>query len=165
MRSSSRIWSALLLGCVVVSPAFAQAKFDAAATLPQIIECKLSQDGYLGTHFPSEAEMKKLKWVQITSTGGLTLDYQLPKPITVFGYQTAHIQFTSGGMLAVLDEPDAKKLATTLKVPKVLADSAEFYHGYDKLAFPEPTLNSLGRHVYATAKMPGKTIVGCYYVI
>lgn len=107
-----------ILTLILATPAFAQddEEFDpAAVSVTDAINCHLDVPTYNGFALGISGEddvATQLGWVKIDTDNPFLLEYRLPEPIAVTGeWQTDHIAFSAGGILAVLDEPDPAVIA------------------------------------------------------
>ncbi len=138
-----------------------------------MIECRTAAPEYLSFvmgDFQQARYKARLKIKRITQDNPFIYEYELPTPITAYGYDTRRIAFTSSGIMALVDEPDPAQLA------KRLGLAIAYQQGEKILASklisktePEPYIDDLlmwqevRRELSTVSSHPGKTLVGCSY--
>jgi hypothetical protein len=97
-------------------------------------------------------------------------EYESDRPVNVFGYTTRRVVFTSAGMMAVLDTPDAAKVAAELGVPSAMDMPGKFLgektvSEIKETADGEDWIYSVKLNVSTVTSHPGKTLAGCSYTV
>lgn len=109
-----------LMAALVIAIPFSAMPLPAAAVAPQgsdlldALGCKLEVpdfNGFAMSVSGGDGLAKARHWVKIETGNPFLSEYELPAPITVAGYATRRIAFSSGGILAVLDEAEPEKIA------------------------------------------------------
>ena len=187
------------LALALLSLAFAPCCAVAQNAAPEVriedaLACKLAVPDY--NHFAMNLDdddtgYKALGWAKQDSASPMVNQYDLPQPITIDGHTTSTLVFSSGGLAAVLDDPDTlgvargaglantvpshEELARMLKLTP--AQAAQFPDNHivkaqkvlvDKTgADPDPKLGKVHTRVVRlienNADLPGKTLDGCSY--
>ncbi|MBO9707805.1 MAG: hypothetical protein J7521_06310 [Caulobacter sp.] len=107
---------------------------------------------------------------EVKSANFMLMEYDLARPITVFGRQTRRVAFTSSGPMAVLDEADPHPLAKALGVIPVVDAPGKFL---GEVVVSETSETSEGStlktrvslNVSTVTTHPGKTLAGCSYTL
>ena len=122
---------------------------------------------------PESARAMKLFGIsELPSANPFLREFQLSKPVTVFGRQTSQIAFASTGPLAVLDEVDPHPLAKQLGVAASVDQPNKFLAEKVILSRKDQQENSdtvletrISLSVSTVDTHPGKTLAGCSYSI
>lgn len=156
---------------VAFAPAASQMAADAAgADLPALIECRAPRSEYLrfGTWLVDDG-VSHPGYTKVKTGNPFLSEYRLATPIRVFGRSTQTITLTSSGILAVLDAPSAKALASELGVEDSLGLPGKFVG--EKIVSSvqladEPEMvvtQTVTLNVSEVSTHPGKTLAGCTY--
>jgi hypothetical protein len=140
-----------------------------AIDLPKLIECRAEMADYtqLATKIGADGDGSPLGWTKIKQPNGFIAEYQLPKPIVVFGgYKTRRIAFSASGILAILEHGQVKPeaLATKLHLEPVQV-------GGNRLIYAKVVKNDtddvasivIRLNVSTLDSHSGKTFAGCEY--
>lgn len=97
-------------------------------------------------------------------------EFRLAAPITVFGHRTERIALAGASIMAVLDEPDPRRLAGTLKLETGYDADGKFMAGRELVSRDvrdpgtgEAQIESIILSVSTVHSHPGKTLAGCTY--
>lgn len=107
-------------------PAAADEFDPATLDLPALVECRVDVPAYTSFAFWLAGEPDapgKLGWRAIDSGNPFLSQYEMDKPLTVFGLETKTIVFTSSGPMAVLDGVSVSDLAKKLGIEPTLSTS------------------------------------------
>jgi hypothetical protein len=148
--------------------------FDPAALdLAALIECRADIPAYNGFAFwlagePGAAE--KLGWQQVETDNLFLQQYEMDRPVTVFGRATRTVAFTSTGPMAVLDGIAAPELAGELGIVPVVATPEKFLG--DKVVVEKSETaegvtyaTRISLNVSTVDTHPGKVLAGCSYAL
>lgn len=104
------VFGAAFLACIVHAPSAAQDElfeFDPMTIdIADAINCKLDVPTYNGFAISIGDDRKKRGWKIVKSDNPFLNEYLLKEPITIAGYQTNRIAFSSSAVMAVLDLAD-----------------------------------------------------------
>ncbi|WP_296278804.1 hypothetical protein [Pseudoxanthomonas sp.] len=161
--------SAPLLALLLPLSAAAQ---DASVDLAALIECRGDLARLMALAPALEDPLKAVAqgWQPLPQANMFMTEYRLASPIRVFGHQTAHIAFSGGGVVALLDLPDPRPLARQLALETAIDTPEKAMFG--KEVRSEETLDpdtgkvmidSAVLNVSNVSSHPGKTLVGCSY--
>jgi hypothetical protein len=140
--------------------------------LVALIECKQEVSDFLALdpalHDPLKAVA--LGWKPLPQVNQFMTEFQLVKPIIVFGHSTDHIAFAGDSIMAILDLPDPRPLAHQLQLETGLDTPEKAIFG-KQLRETEQTDPASGQtliqaiilNVSNVASHPGKTLAGCSY--
>jgi hypothetical protein len=116
--------------------------------------------------------VKRLGWVALPEKNPFLKEYRTPKVVRVFGHTTRHIAFTAHGLLAVLDQANARQLAKRLRLAaavdtndKVLFSRLISKESKEDKAIGMVVTKTISLNVSTVSSHPGKTLVGCSYRI
>ncbi|MET0575227.1 MAG: hypothetical protein ABWZ83_05150 [Mesorhizobium sp.] len=105
------------------APAAAQDFDPATLDLAGLIECRADVKDYNRFAFWLTGEendaLRKLGWTEMDSGNPLLGQFKLPKPVSVFGYETDSVVFTSSGPMAVLDNVSPQGLTDKLGISPI----------------------------------------------
>jgi hypothetical protein len=164
MTKATRLpYAVTLLALLAMPPSEAATPID----LPRLIECRAEVGDYTQLAMRIGQDEKALGFIKVKQPNTFIVEYQLAKPITVFGgYKTQRIAFGSSGILAILDGKQAtpKGLATKLKLQAFPMGTHQTIYARvikddtDVVASIVIRLNAstIDSH-------PGKTFIGCEY--
>ncbi|MFE0017219.1 hypothetical protein ACFWXH_20385 [Mesorhizobium sp. NPDC059054] len=156
-----------------VLPAAAQEFDPAALDLPALVECRADVPTYNGLAFWLTGEPEaagELGWRKVDSGNPFLSQYELEKPLTVFGTETKALVFTSSGPMAVLEGVTATDLARKLGIEPMISTEQKFL---GEKVILEKTETSEGvtlatrvsLNVSTVESHPGKVLAGCSYKI
>jgi hypothetical protein len=162
----------LLLGAAfTLAPAASATSAGAVADdLPALIECRAPASEYLrfGTWLVDD-KLSHAGYTKVETGNPFLTQYRLATPIRVFGHPAQSIALNSSGIMAVLDSPSAKALASELGVEDALGIPGKFMG--ERLVSSaqltdDPDLMVTQRIAINVAEVsthPGKTLAGCSY--
>ncbi|WDS36014.1 hypothetical protein [Pseudoxanthomonas sp.] len=140
--------------------------------LAALIECKKEVADFLALDPAVRDPLKAvaLGWKPLPQVNQFMTEFQLLKPITVFGHATDHIAFAGDSIMAILDLPDPRPLAHQLDLETGLDTPQKAIFG-KQLRETEQTDPASGQtliqaiilNVSNVASHPGKTLAGCSY--
>ncbi|MEG3175601.1 hypothetical protein U1872_05110 [Sphingomonas sp. RB3P16] len=87
------------------------------------INCRLDVPSYMQFAMAIDGEEKLAqtrRWKRVASRNAFMNEYELPKAITVGGYSTRRIAFTSNAILAILDLPEPATLARSEQIENAM---------------------------------------------
>jgi hypothetical protein len=140
-----------------------------------VIGCKIGADNYIGfvmtvTVDNEPGSYQARGWKKVDSHNSWMTQYHLPKPITVFGYATSDITFTSSAMLAVIALADPTSLAASQNVENIMHAAGRFMGEREISDTTEidreagfTIKQSTRLNISTVASHPGKTLIGCSY--
>ncbi len=152
------------------------APFPAAASssidLPALIECRQSVSEFAALA-PVAADPLKavaLGWRPLPQGNLFMNEYRLNTPITVFGHGAEHIAMAGGTIVAVLDLPDPRVLASELALETGYDADNKFMAGRELVSRDvidaktgQALIESVILSVSNVTSHPGKTLAGCTY--
>lgn len=167
MTVSSR---ALLLALALTLTS-AGAEAAPGVDLDKLLECRADMAAYtkLATSLTEDGGAAKLGWKKVEGPNGFIAEYELPKPVRVFGgHQTKRIAFGASGILGVFDAKQIppKVLATKLGLEVVQAGTDRvMYVKTVKSDSDEIATVAIRLTVSTITSHPGKTFAGCEYQV
>jgi len=97
-------------------------------------------------------------------------EFRLATPITVFGHRTERVALAGASIMAVLDEPDPRPLASTLELETGYDADGKFMAGRELVSRDmrdpgtgEAQIESIILSISTVQSHPGKTLAGCTY--
>lgn len=144
------------------------AKIDLAA----LAECKreLADFHYLAPALSDPLQAVALGWRPLPQANLFMTEFMLNTPISVFGYTTDHIAFTSDSIIAILDLPDPRPLARQLELETGIDTPEKALFGKELVSEEEQDpatgtalIRSVVLNVSNVSSHPGKTLAGCSY--
>lgn len=148
--------------------AFDPAKLD----LARLIECRAQVPDYneLASWIQTEPQvLHKLGWKQLESGNPFLNQYEMDRPVAVFGTETKDIAFAGSAILAVLPGDKPAALAGRLGVD-ALIDNPEKFMGEKVIAEATDDTNEMmtiktriSLNVSTVESHPGKVLAGCSY--
>ncbi|MCL7714223.1 hypothetical protein [Stenotrophomonas mori] len=140
--------------------------------LPALIECRQGVDDFAAlapiTGDPLKAVA--LGWRPLPQGNLFMTEYMLNTPVTVFGHTTRQIAVAGASLMAVLDLPDPRPLATALALETGYDADGKFMAGRELVSRDvsdpdsgEALIESVILSVSTVASHPGKTLAGCTY--
>lgn len=161
------------LALLAAGPAVAQEFDPGTLDLPALIECRADVPAYNGFAFWLAGETdaaEKLGWRKGESGNPFLAQYELEKPVSVFGVQAKSVVFTSSGPMAVLDGVTAPELAQKLGIQPTIANPQKFLGEKvvsDKTESSEGVtfVTRISLNVSTVDTHPGKVLAGCSYKI
>lgn len=119
--------------------------------------------------FQSEKFKSKSRIKKINQGNPFLAEYELPEPITVFGYTTNRIVFTSAGVMAVVDESDPRQTAEKLQL-NVVYQAGTKIMATKTISESRPEMigeikvwQKTSRDLSTVDSHPGKMLIGCTY--
>jgi hypothetical protein len=156
---------------LVLASTSASATVAAGADLEKLVECRADMAAYtkLATSLTEEGGAAKLGWKKIEGPNAFIAEYELPKPLRVFGgYKTKRIAFGASGILGVFDgkQVPPKALATKLGLEAVAAGSDRVMYVKTVKSDSDEVASIVIRLTASTiTSHPGKTFAGCEYQV
>lgn len=142
--------------------------------LPGLIECKreLADFHYLAPALVEPLQAVALGWRPLPQANLFMTEFMLNVPISVFGHRTDHIAFTGDSIIAILDLADPRPLAKQLELETAVDTPAKAMFGKELRSHEqrdEPSgitlIDSVVLNVSNVSSHPGKTLVGCSYIM
>ncbi|WP_254775225.1 hypothetical protein [Pseudoxanthomonas sp. GM95] len=140
--------------------------------LAALIECRKEVPDFLALEPALRDPLKAvaLGWKPLPQVNQFMTEFELVKPITVFGHATSHIAFAGDSIMAILDLPDPRPLAHQLDLETGIDTPEKAIFG-KQLRETEKTDPASGQtliqaiilNVSNVASHPGKTLAGCSY--
>ena len=146
------------------------AKIDLAA----LIECRgrLEQFHALAPVVSTPLRAVALGWQPLPQANLFMTEFRLNTPISVFGHASDHIAFTGDSIIAVLDLPDPRPLARQLELETAVDTPAKAMFGKELRSHEQrdeasgiTLVDSVILNVSNVSSHPGKTLVGCSYIM
>jgi hypothetical protein len=173
MRGHGRLLTFAMLAATCGPPAMAQEFDPATLDLAALVECRADLPAYNNFAFwlagtPDAAE--RLGWRQVETDNPFLQQYEMDRPVTVFGRPTQTIAFTSTGPMAVLDGVATQDLAGELGIvpvvstgekvlgEKVVAEKSETADGVTYATRISLNVSTVDTH-------PGKVLAGCSFAL
>lgn len=174
---------ALAIALLGALPAAAQAQAvdddswsPLSLTIEDILGCKIdtrSFNGFASMLDDAREGAAARGWTRVRTDNPLLVLYRLKAPIRVAGYSTQIVALSAGGMLAVLDTPNAEAVARAagltpddyVKTPAKFLGQKEVYRKEGKDDLLGAFVDTHGIAVSTVTDMPGKTLYGCAYRI
>ncbi len=174
MRGGRRLLAVAAFAAVWAAANADAQEFDPASLdLPALIECRADVPAYNGFAFwlagePAAAD--KLGWRRVETDNFFLQQYELDRPVTVFGHPTQTVAFTSTGPMALLDGLAAPDLAKELGIEPVVATPEKFLGEkvvIEKSETADGTTYStrISLNVSTVDTHPGKVLAGCSYAL
>lgn len=145
---------------------------EAPVDLAALVECRgdLGQLAALAPALEDPLKAVALGWQPLPQANMFMTEYRLASPIRVFGHESAHIAFSGGGVIALLDLPDPRPLAKQLALETAIDTPAKAMFGKEVRseetldpASGKALIDSAVLNVSNVSSHPGKTLVGCSY--
>jgi hypothetical protein len=172
--------SAVLVSAIVAMPALVSAaeapEFDPETVdVADIIGCKIDAGHYLGfimtlTTDDEPGSYQQRGWSKVKSPNPMMTQYRLPMPVTVYGYTTSDVVFTSSAMLAVIDLADPTALAKAQNVENIFPGASRFMGEREISNTTEVNTEAditfkkrVAVNISTVSSHPGKTLIGCSY--
>lgn len=164
--------SLLLASCVALTLPVAAHAQAGATDLASLIECRGDIAGLTALAPALEDPLKAvaLGWQPLSQTNMFMTEYRLASPIRVFGHGTDHIAFTGSSVMAILDLPDPRPLASELGLETAIDTPAKAMFGKELRSEEsrdaesgQVLIESVVLNVSNVSSHPGKTLVGCSY--
>lgn len=153
---------------IAVGSAQAQPTID----LPALIECRqsVSEFAALAPIVNDPLKAVALGWRPLPQGNLFMAEYQLNTPITVFGHASDHVAMAGGTIIAILDLPDPRPLATQLELETGYDAPDKFMAGRELVSRDvkdaetgEALIESVILSLSTVNSHPGKTLAGCTY--
>ncbi|MBN6151224.1 hypothetical protein JR065_12815 [Xanthomonas sp. AmX2] len=169
---------ALLAGAALppaqaAAPAATAAAVPAQAIdLPALLECRRSvaEFGALAPLLADPLKAVAQGWKPLPQTNLFMSEYELIRPIQVFGHSTTRIAVAGASVMAILDLPDPRPLAKQLQLEAAVDTPEKAMFGRElvsrDVADPktgEAMIESIILSVSTVKSHPGKTLAGCSY--
>ena len=142
--------------------------------LPGLIECKreLADFHYLAPALVEPLQAVALGWRPLPQANLFMTEFMLNTPISVFGHGTDHIAFTGDSIIAILDLADPRPLARQLELETAVDTPAKAMFGKELRSHEQhdeasgmTLVDSVVLNVSNVSSHPGKTLVGCSYIM
>ena len=140
--------------------------------LAALIECRGDMAGFmaLAPALQDPLEAVALGWQPLPQANMFMTEYRLASPIRVFGHESSHIAFSGGSVMAILDLPDPRPLASELGLETAIDTPAKAMFGKELRSEEsrdgesgQVLIESVILNVSNVSSHPGKTLVGCSY--
>ena len=140
--------------------------------LAALIECRGDMAGFmaLAPALQDPLEAVALGWQPLPQANMFMTEYRLASPIRVFGHESSHIAFTGSSVMAILDLPDPRPLASELGLETAIDTPAKAMFGKELRSEEsrdgesgQVLIESVILNVSNVSSHPGKTLVGCSY--
>jgi hypothetical protein len=172
--------SAIFAGILAVLSTEASAadvpEFDPETVdVADVTGCKIDAGHYMGFVMTLSTDdepgsYQKRGWKKMGSPNPMMTQYHLPAPVTVYGYTTSDVAFTSSAMLAVIDLADPTALAKAHNVENIIPGAPRFM-GEREISDTTEIDKEAGYtfkkrvalNISTLASHPGKTLIGCSY--
>jgi hypothetical protein len=160
--------SLVLLALACALPATAAPAID----LPALLECRqrVADFAALGPLLADPLKAVAQGWQPLPQSNLFMSEYALARPIQVFGHSTSHIAFAGASVMAILDLPDPRPLATELRLEAAVDTPEKAMFGREVVSRDvtdpktgEPMIESIILSLSTVKSHPGKTLVGCSY--
>lgn len=161
-----------LASCIALAlPVPAHAR-TAPPDLAALIECRGDMAGLmaLAPALQDPLEAVALGWQPLPQANMFMTEYRLASPIRVFGHESGHIAFSGGSVMAILDLPDPRPLASELGLETAIDTPAKAMFGKELRSEESRDaesglvlIESVILNVSNVSSHPGKTLVGCSY--
>jgi hypothetical protein len=144
----------------------------ATPDLAALIECRGDMAGLmaLAPALQDPLEAVALGWQPLPQANMFMTEYRLASPIRVFGHESGHIAFSGGSVMAILDLPDPRPLASELGLETAIDTPAKAMFGKELRSEEsrdaesgQVLIESVILNVSNVSSHPGKTLVGCSY--
>ena len=142
--------------------------------LSGLIECKreLADFHYLAPALVEPLQAVALGWRPLPQANLFMTEFMLNAPISVFGHSTDHIAFTGDSIIAILDLVDPRPLAKQLELETAVDTPAKAMFGKELRSHEQrdessgiTRVDSVILNVSNVSSHPGKTLVGCSYIM
>lgn len=142
--------------------------------LPGLIECtrELADFRYLAPALIEPLQAVALGWRPLPQANLFMTEFMLNAPISVFGHSTDHIAFTGDSIIALLDLADPRPLAKQLELETAVDTPAKAMFGKELRSHEQhdeasgiTLIDSVVLNVSNVSSHPGKTLVGCSYIM
>lgn len=142
--------------------------------LPGLVECKreLADFHYLAPALVEPLQAVALGWRPLPQANLFMTEFMLNAPISVFGHDTDHIAFTGDSIIAILDLADPRPLARQLELETAVDTPAKAMFGKELRSHEQrdeasgiTLIDSVVLNVSNVSSHPGKTLVGCSYIM
>lgn len=142
--------------------------------LPGLIECKreLADFHYLAPALIEPLQAVALGWRPLPQANLFMTEFMLNAPISVFGYSTDHIAVTGDSIIAILDLADPRPLAKQLELETAVDTPAKAMFGKELRSHEQSDeasgvtmIDSVVLNVSNVSSHPGRTLVGCSYIM
>jgi hypothetical protein len=142
--------------------------------LSGLIECKheLADFHYLAPALIEPLQAVALGWRPLPQANLFMTEFMLNTPISVFGHSTDHIAFTGDSIIAILDLADPRPLAKQLELETAVDTPAKAMFGKELRSHEQrdqasgvTLIDSVVLNVSNVSSHPGKTLVGCSYIM
>jgi len=142
--------------------------------LAGLIECKreLADFHYLAPALVEPLQAVALGWRPLPQANLFMTEFMLNAPISVFGHETDHIAFTGDSIIALLDLADPRPLAKQLELETAVDTPAKAMFGKELRSHEQRDeasgvvfIDSVVLNVSNVSSHPGKTLVGCSYIM
>ncbi len=142
--------------------------------LSGLIECKreLADFHYLAPALVEPLQAVALGWRPLPQANLFMTEFMLNAPVSVFGHSTHHIAFTGDSIIAILDLADPRPLAKQLELETAVDTPAKAMFGKELRSHEQrdeasgiTLVDSVILNVSNVSSHPGKTLVGCSYIM
>lgn len=167
--------SLLLFALAAALPAAAADPGSAPAPaidLPALLECRqrVADFAAVGPLLADPLKAVAQGWRPLPQSNLFMREYELVRPIQVFGHSTTRIAFAGASAMAILDLPDPRPLAKQLQLEAAVDTPDKAMFGREVVSRDvtdpktgEPMIESIILSVSTVKSHPGQTLAGCSY--
>jgi len=134
--------------------------------LPKIIECRGDMADFfdLGRKMGPDLSGAPLGWKRIEQSNPLITEFEVPRPIKVFGRSTKRIAATGSGLLAILSGATQEALGAELRLkPVTVTPSQSILARIVTQTADDVATTTIRLNVSKLVTHPGKVFAGCEY--
>lgn len=143
-----------------------------AIDLPALLECRqrVADFAALGPLLADPLKAVAQGWRPLPQSNLFMSEYELVRPIQVFGHSTTRIAVAGASVMAILDLADPRPLATQLQLEAAVDTPEKAMFGREVVSRDvtdpktgEPMIESIILSLSTVKSHPGKTLAGCSY--
>ncbi|MCC4594760.1 hypothetical protein NRY95_08915 [Xanthomonas campestris pv. phormiicola] len=144
----------------------------AAIDLPALLECRqrVADFAALGPLLADPLKAVAQGWRPLPQSNLFMREYELVRPIQVFGHSTTRIAFAGASVMAILDLPDPRPLARQLQLEAAVDTPDKAMFGREVVSRDvtdpktgAPMIESIILGLSTVKSHPGQTLAGCSY--
>ncbi|WP_369980853.1 hypothetical protein [Xanthomonas bundabergensis] len=164
--------SLVLLALACALPAAAAPASAPAIDLPALLECRqgVADFAALGPLLADPLKAVAQGWRPLPQSNLFMSEYELVRPIQVFGHSTNRIAVAGASVMAILDLADPRPLAKQLQLEAAVDTPEKAMFGRELVSRDvtdpktgEPMIESVILSLSTVKSHPGKTLAGCSY--
>ncbi|WLA07177.1 hypothetical protein MO328_12040 [Xanthomonas translucens] len=143
-----------------------------AIDLPALLECRqgVADFAALGPLLADPLKAVAQGWRPLPQSNLFMSEYELVRPIQVFGHSTTRIGVAGASVMAILDLADPRPLARQLQLEAAVDTPQKAMFGREVVSRDvtdpktgEPMIESIILSLSTVQSHPGKTLAGCSY--